>query len=88
MQIDALVHATGSSGTQAGLVAGLAAIESDIQLLGIGVRAPQDKQEQMVFDLARKTAQHLGTGLEISRETVSGPTATMSGRVTGCRQKE
>ena len=70
LPIDAFVHATGSSGTQAGLVTGLAAIESDIQLLGIGVRAPQEKQEQMVFDLAQKTAAHLGTGLSISRESV------------------
>ncbi|NNE86557.1 MAG: D-cysteine desulfhydrase family protein, partial [Silicimonas sp.] len=48
--VDALVHATGSSGTQAGLVAGLAAIKSPIHLLGIGVRAPKEKQEQMVFE--------------------------------------
>lgn len=70
LQIDALVHATGSSGTQAGLVAGLAAIQSDVHLLGIGVRAPQEKQEQMVFDLAQKTADHMGTGLEIKRGDV------------------
>lgn len=70
LSIDALVHATGSSGTQAGLVAGLAALQSDIHLLGIGVRAPQEKQEQMVYDLACKTADHLGTGLEIEREQV------------------
>ncbi|WP_300014971.1 D-cysteine desulfhydrase [uncultured Roseobacter sp.] len=70
LRIDALVHATGSSGTQAGLVAGLAAIQSDIHLLGIGVRAPQEKQEQMVFDLAQKTANHLGTGQIIQRSAV------------------
>lgn len=70
VKIDALVHATGSSGTQAGLVAGLAAIESDIHLLGIGVRAPKEKQEQMVFDLAQRTADHLGTGLKIDRKQV------------------
>ena len=70
LKIDALVHATGSSGTQAGLVAGLAAIQSDIHLLGIGVRAPQDKQEQMVFDLAQRTADHMGTGLTINRADV------------------
>ncbi len=70
LKIDALVHATGSSGTQAGLVAGLAALESDIHLLGIGVRAPQDRQEQMVFDLACRTAEHLGTGTKIARDTV------------------
>ena len=52
LKIDALVHATGSSGTQAGLVTGLAAVKSDIHLLGIGVRAPQEKQEGMVYDLA------------------------------------
>lgn len=70
LQIDALVHATGSSGTQAGLVAGLAAIESEIHLLGIGVRAPQDKQEGMVFDLAQRTAHHLGLPIEIARSDV------------------
>ncbi len=70
LNIDALVHATGSSGTQAGLVAGLAALQSDIHLLGIGVRAPQEKQEQMVFDLAERTAQYLGTGVQIDRSAV------------------
>ncbi len=70
LKIDGLVHATGSSGTQAGLVTGLAAIRSNIQLLGIGVRAPQDKQEQMVYDLAQHTADYLGTGLQIDRAAV------------------
>ena len=70
LKIDALVHATGSSGTQAGLVTGLAALKSDVHLLGIGVRAPQDKQENMVFDLAQRTADHMGGGLSIARDTV------------------
>jgi L-cysteate sulfo-lyase len=70
LKIDALVHATGSSGTQAGLAAGLSAIKSDIHLLGIGVRAPQERQEQMVHDLAVKTAQHLETGVTIDRDQV------------------
>ena len=70
LKIDALVHATGSAGTQAGLVTGLAAIQSHIHLLGIGVRAPKDKQEQMVFDLAQKTADYLDTGIEIERDKV------------------
>ena len=70
LHIDALVHATGSSGTQAGLVAGLTALESDIHLLGIGVRAPQEKQEAMVHDLAGRTLDHLGMGLSVPRESV------------------
>jgi L-cysteate sulfo-lyase len=70
LKIDALVHATGSSGTQAGLVTGLAAINSQIDLLGIGVRAPREKQEQMVFDLAGRTMDYLGVGSDIRREDV------------------
>ena len=70
LDIDALVHATGSSGTQAGLVTGLAAIESDIHLLGIGVRAPQEKQEGMVHDLAQRTAAYLGMTETIPRGAV------------------
>lgn len=70
LKIDALVHATGSSGTQAGLVTGLKAIKSNIHLLGIGVRAPREKQEQMVFDLAVQTAKHLDAGVTIERSDV------------------
>lgn len=70
LKIDALVHATGSSGTQAGLVAGLTALESDIHLLGIGVRAPQEKQESMVYDLACRTIDFLGMGGKVDRQSV------------------
>ena len=41
LRIDHVVHATGSAGTQAGLVAGLVALNSGIPVLGIGVRAPR-----------------------------------------------
>lgn len=70
LEIDTLVHATGSSGTQAGLVAGLAAVDSDLPLLGIGVRAPREKQETMVHDLACRTMDHLGAGFEVARDRV------------------
>ena len=70
LKIDALVHATGSSGTQAGLVAGLASLDSAIHLLGIGVRAPKEKQESMVHALATSTADFLGNGVTILRESV------------------
>lgn len=70
IHIDALVHATGSAGTQAGLAAGLASIDSDIHLLGIGVRAPQDKQETMVHTLASATTDILGNGVAIPRSSI------------------
>ena len=68
--VDHLVHATGSAGTQAGLVTGLAGTHSDIDLLGIGVRVPQEKQEKMVFDLACATAELLGMPDVIKRQQV------------------
>ena len=70
LRIDHLVHATGSAGTQAGLVAGLKALHSPIALLGIGVRAPQDKQERMVHDLACRTWELLGLPGTVPREAV------------------
>ncbi len=70
LRIDHLVHATGSAGTQAGLVAGLAAANSGIPTLGIGVRAPKAKQEENVFRLAEETAELLGAPGCVARDQV------------------
>ncbi len=68
--IDHVVHATGSSGTQAGLVTGFDGCHSGIQVLGIGVRAPREKQETAVFELALATADMLDTRNTISRNRI------------------
>ncbi len=60
LAIDRIVTATGSAGTHAGLVAGLAVMGANIPVLGIGVRAPKEKQEANVLKLARETAALLG----------------------------
>ena len=60
LQIDRLVHATGSAGTQAGLVAGLHAMSSPLRVLGIGVRMPKERQEANVLKLAQATAAFMG----------------------------
>jgi len=71
LRIDHLVHATGSSGTQAGLVLGMEGMNSGIPVYGIGVRAPKQKQEEMVYDLARRTAEFMGLNSDIvARERV------------------
>jgi L-cysteate sulfo-lyase len=70
LKIDHVVHATGSAGTQAGFVAGLVAINARIPVLGISVRAPREKQEQSVFALAERTAEHLGVPGIIKREHI------------------
>ncbi|MGL4320889.1 MAG: D-cysteine desulfhydrase [Paracoccaceae bacterium] len=70
MVIDHLVTATGSAGTQAGLITGLKAINAGIPLTGIGVRAPKEKQEENVFNLAVKTAEKLGCPGVVARGDV------------------
>jgi len=68
--IDCVVHATGSAGTQAGLVAGLQGARAGIPVLGIGVRAPRPAQEQRVFELAVQTAELLDVAGAVSRDSV------------------
>ncbi len=70
LRIDRLVHATGSAGTQAGLVAGLHALSSPIRVLGIGVRQPKGTQEANVLRLAQATAAHMGVERPITADAV------------------
>ncbi len=70
LKVDHIVHATGSAGTQAGLITGLKATNANIPLLGIGVRAPKAKQEENVFNLAKATAEKLGCAGVVEREDV------------------
>jgi L-cysteate sulfo-lyase len=60
LRIDHIVHATGSAGTQAGLIVGLKGVNAQVPLLGIGVRAPRPVQEANVHKLAAATADLLG----------------------------
>ena len=70
LAIDLIVTATGSAGTHAGLVAGLAVLGADIPVLGIGVRAPKDRQEANVLKLAKETAALLGHPDRVKDEMV------------------
>ncbi|QCQ99878.1 D-cysteine desulfhydrase [Brevundimonas sp. SGAir0440] len=70
LEVHRIVTATGSAGTHAGLVAGLAVMRADILVLGIGVRAPKDRQEANVFKLAEETAALLGQPGRVTREMV------------------
>jgi len=68
--IDHVVHATGSAGTQAGLVVGLQMTNSNIPLLGIGVNAPKDEQEAKVWKLTQETAEYVGAPGCVQREDI------------------
>ncbi len=79
LRVDRVVHATGSTGTQAGLVVGFAGANSHIPVLGISVRAARDKQEENVRKLARQTWELLGirgslpdNAVEVNADYVGG----------------
>ena len=68
--IDRIITATGSAGTQGGLIAGLKALNSNVPLLGICVSIDATAQEEKVFALAQETAAYLGAPGAVKREDV------------------
>jgi len=68
--IDHVVHATGSAGTQAGLIVGLKAMHSGIPLLGIGVNIARNDQEEKVYKLACMTAEFIGAPGLVDRDDI------------------
>ena len=84
---DRIIVASGSAGTHSGIVAGLAALNAGIPVIGINVRRPRAEQEGNVFKLAVATSALLGTPAPAREDIValddwvgpgySLPTATM-----------
>ncbi|WP_126428110.1 D-cysteine desulfhydrase [Brevibacillus marinus] len=67
---DAIVTASGSGGTHAGLVAGFYGSHCHIQIVGINVSRKKDQQEELIYQLAEKTARYTGVRDVIPREVV------------------
>ncbi len=71
LRIDHLVHATGSTGTQAGLVVGFEAMNSGIPVYGISVNKPKPLQEENVYGLVQRTCEFMGYNPDmIAREKI------------------
>jgi L-cysteate sulfo-lyase len=70
VHFDHIVTATGSAGTHAGLAVGLRGNGSDLPILGIGVNAPKDVQEDKVYKLAAETAELVGKPGCVAREDI------------------
>ena len=70
LRIDHLIHATGSTGTQAGLLVGLEGSNSAIPVYGISVRSEKAVQEENVHKLALATAKKVGVKGGIDRGRV------------------
>jgi L-cysteate sulfo-lyase len=84
LKIDAVVHRSGSAGTQAGLVAGFAVAGAQIPVIGIGGgKAPKDL-EDLVFRMAVDAASLLGQPSAVKRSAVvaTDPNPITYGRLT------
>ena len=71
LDISAVVCASGSAGTQAGLIAGLYGCSMNIPVIGINVSRTTQAQEELVYGLVTETARHVGIHFDISRDAVT-----------------
>ena len=70
LNIDRIICASGSAGTHAGLVTGLYGYNSQIPVIGINVSRSKDEQEQLVYELVKETAAHVGILADIPAQAV------------------
>jgi len=72
---DYFVTTSGSAGTHAGLAVGLRGSGCETPVLGFGVNAPGDAQEERVFELACETAEFVGKPGIILRDDIQADCA-------------
>ncbi len=70
LDLDAIFCASGSAGTQAGLIAGLQGCGMNVPVLGINVSRTKEVQEASVYKLAQATAELAGLTAAVPRESV------------------
>jgi D-cysteine desulfhydrase len=71
LRVDHVVCASGSTGTHAGLLAGLVGNNSHIPVTGINVRRTREEQEPNVHKLAQEVASLLGIAGGVPRDRVT-----------------
>ncbi len=70
LKIDHIVVPSGSAGTHAGMVTGMAGINGGIPISGVNVSRPKDLQEEIVHKLAVETAESVNIKGGITRESI------------------
>lgn len=70
LTIDEIVHPTGSGGTQAGLLLGLAARKHLVPVLGVSVGKPRQELEAIVLAIAQETAANALPEVTVDPQTV------------------
>ena len=85
---EAIVHASSSAGTQAGLVVGQALAGWDGRVIGISVAKPAAEQEQDVLTLAEATALQLGCDVDATSVVVDDGYlgSAYAARTAGCEE--
>ncbi len=63
-----ILHATGSCSTQAGLAVGAKALEKDVQILGISVSDDKESVREEVLTIAQDTVQSLDLEIVVEKE--------------------
>jgi D-cysteine desulfhydrase family pyridoxal phosphate-dependent enzyme len=88
LEFDAIIHASSSAGTQAGLVVGQAVSGWRGSIIGISVAQPQSQLEEEVLDLARSTAAQIDVSVDPSSIVVddSYVGGEYAARTPGCRE--
>lgn len=67
---DYIVHASGSAGTQAGLIAGVKYFGLPTRVIGISVSRPRPRLEREVMELCRETLAHGGADVPVTESDV------------------
>jgi len=71
LDFQTILCASGSAGTQAGLVTGVQGCTLNVPVLGINVSRTREAQEALVYGLVQETAEYLGLRAAVPRETVT-----------------
>ena len=69
-EINAILHATGSGSTQAGLAVGAKTLKEDVKVLGISVLDDKESFGRDVLDIAQDTVRALKAEIEMEKEDI------------------
>ena len=88
VEFDAIMHASSSAGTQAGLVVGKAASDRQGRIIGVSVAKPKAAMEQEVLELSQETADQLGLTVDPASIVVDDSYIgeAYAARTPGCRE--
>ncbi|MBS3819293.1 D-cysteine desulfhydrase family protein [bacterium] len=69
--MDYIIHASGSGGTQAGLVVGAKALRKKTKIVGISVSDEKESFSKEILDIGRETVKSLGLDIPLERDDIT-----------------